>query len=157
MGKGQIIGLILGLFLVGGGVTYYILNNQTPPKQVQNQEFKTEVTKDSKEVEKKDTSSNYDKSEIFSTMHEMSNTLIVARDGQVWGEIPINEQSITEIEEMVVSNNNLDEKEESRILGIIESWKKGDFSNGVDDHNYFWDKLGGNIGRAKALKSEYKK
>lgn len=158
MGKGKLIGVILGLFLIGGGITYYIINSQTSSTQSQNQEFDTKNKNEKNKVpEKEVTSANYDKKEIFLKMHEMSNTLIIARDGQIWGEIAIDKQNIADIEAMVVSNNNLDDKEEKRVLETLAAWKKGDFSNGVDEHNYFWDKLGGNIGRAKELKPEYKK
>ena len=155
LGKGKIIGIFIGLFLAIGGLTYYIVNNQKPT-QVQNNEFGTENKE--KEVSKKEgTSANYDKKEIFIQMHKMANTLIIARDGQVWGEIQIDKENIADMEVMVNSNNNLDKKEKERILETLDAWKKGDFSDGVDQHNYFWDKLGGNIGRAKDLKSEYKK
>jgi Family of unknown function (DUF6241) len=158
MGKGKLIGLIIGLFLIGGGITYYMLNNQASPTQTENKEPDTKTVNEVEKVSKKDgDSGKYDKKEIFSKMHEMSNTLIIARDGQVWGEIPIDEKNIGEIEAMIASDNDLDSKEESRIVETLAAWKKGDFSNGVDEHNYFWDKLGGNIGRAKDLKSEYKK
>lgn len=158
MGKGKLIGLVIGLFLIGGGITYYIVNNQTSSTQSENQELDTKTINEGKKTSAKDVkSSNHDKKQIFSMMHEMSNTLIIARDGQVWGEIPIDKENIGEIEAMIDSNNDLGEKEEERVLETLAAWKKGDFSNGVDEHNYFWDKLGGNIGRAKDLKPEYKK
>jgi hypothetical protein len=158
MGKGKLIGLVIGLFLIGGGITYYIINNQTLSTQSENQEFDTKTINEGKKTSAKDVKSgNYDKKQIFSMMHEMSNTLIIARDGQVWGEMPIDKKNIGEIEAMIDSNNDLGEKEEERVLETLAAWKKGDFSNGVDEHNYFWDKLGGNIGRAKDLKPEYKK
>jgi RNA-splicing ligase RtcB len=158
MGKGKLIGLVVGLFLIGGGITYYIINNQTSSTQSENQEFDTKIINEGKKTSAKDVKSgNYDKKQIFSMMHEMSNTLIIARDGQVWGEMPIDKKNIGEIEAMIDSNNDLGEKEEERVLETLAAWKKGDFSNGVDEHNYFWDKLGGNIGRAKDLKPEYKK
>ncbi|HSQ33417.1 MAG TPA: DUF6241 domain-containing protein [Peptostreptococcaceae bacterium] len=158
MGKGILIGLIIGLFLICCGITYYIVNNQTSSTQSQNQEIDTETINESEKESVKDgKSGNYDKKQIFLKMHEMSNTLIIANDGQVWGELPIDKENIADIEAMVVSNNDLDDKEEKRVLEILAAWKKGDFSNGVDEHNYFWGKLDGSIGKAKDLKPEYKK
>ena len=36
----------------------------------------------------------------------------------------------------------------------LKKWLELDFSNGVEMHNYVWNKLGGNVGKAKALNEE---
>jgi hypothetical protein len=95
--------------------------------------------------------------DIYSIIHRMSNTLIEAEDGLIYGEISINEEQINSIMKEVNSTNFIDSAEKKILLNILNRWKQKDYSQGVKDHNYVWNKLGGNIGKAKALRPEYRK
>lgn len=96
------------------------------------------------------------KVEIYDIFHRMSNTLIVAEDGLIYGELPIDDKSISEAMVMVNSTDLIDKSEKEVFLNILDAWKKKDFSNGVQAHNYAWKRLDGQIGRAKELRDEYK-
>ena len=86
---------------------------------------------------------------VFQKMHEMANTKIVAEDGLVWGEIQPTEEEVNALMEDV-SNSNYEDKE--KLLEILNRWKSGDFSNCVEDHNFLWKKLGGQVGKASSLR-----
>jgi hypothetical protein len=38
----------------------------------------------------------------------------------------------------------------------LNNWKKGSFKNGVNEHNYLWEKLDGNQGEAIAIRAGVK-
>lgn len=95
--------------------------------------------------------------DIYDMIHEMANTLIVAEDGLIYGEIPINEQSINEAMVIIKDTELISTKEKEVCLNILQKWKEKDYSQGVQAHNYAWKLLHGNIGRAKELRSEYLK
>ncbi|WP_461207890.1 DUF6241 domain-containing protein [Clostridium sp. DL1XJH146] len=88
---------------------------------------------------------------VINEMHNMSNTLIVADD--IWTEEDITDSSVSKLIKEVSSS---DFKDKERLLEILERWKEEDFSQGVTDHNYLWNQLGGTIGRATALREQYK-
>ncbi|MBC8062291.1 MAG: hypothetical protein H7Y18_16705 [Clostridiaceae bacterium] len=95
--------------------------------------------------------------DIYDLIHQMANTLIVAEDNLIIGEIPINDQSINEAM-FIVKDNKLISKEEKEVfLNVLNDWKHKDYSNGVQAHNYTWKLLKGNMGRAKELRPEFKK
>jgi Family of unknown function (DUF6241) len=88
---------------------------------------------------------------LYDLMHKMANTKIEAEDGQIWGKVEITDGAVNALIE-AVSTASYEDKEE--ILQILNRWKAKDFSNCVDEHNYFWKKLGGSIGKATGLKDE---
>jgi hypothetical protein len=95
--------------------------------------------------------------DIYAMIHKMANTLIVAEDGLIIGEIPINDQSINEAM-VIIKNTDLISNEETKVfLNILQEWKDKNYSQGVQAHNYAWRLLHGNMGRAKELRSEYLK
>ncbi|MFA9397759.1 MAG: DUF6241 domain-containing protein [Clostridiaceae bacterium] len=96
------------------------------------------------------------KNEIYNLIHKMANTLIVAEDNQIYGETPINSGSVNKAMIIVCETDLISEDEKEVLLNILQAWKNGDYSNGVQAHNYVWKRLDGNIGRAKELRSEYK-
>jgi len=106
---------------------------------------------------KKDKSEINDSDDIYSIIHQMSNTLIVAEDGLIIGEIPINEQSINEAMVIINGTESISNEEIEVFLNILQAWKDKNYSNGVQAHNYAWKLLHGNMGRAKELRSEYLK
>lgn len=115
------------------------------------EENKSEINKVDKEKIKVTS-----KSDIYDIFHRMSNTLIVAEDGLIYGEIPINDESISQAMAMVNSTDLIDKSEKEVFLNILDAWKKKDFSNGVQAHNYAWKRLNGQIGRAKELREQFK-
>ena len=40
------------------------------------------------------------------------------------------------------------------MLEVLTRWENNDFSQAVEEHNYFWRKLGGTVGKAISLKEE---
>ena len=40
------------------------------------------------------------------------------------------------------------------LRNSLTKWKKGDFSNAVKVHNYVWEMLGGNVGKAEELDND---
>lgn len=87
----------------------------------------------------------------------MANTLIIAEDNKIFGLIPINEQSVNQAM-LIIKDTTLIPKDEKEVfMNILQAWKEKDYSNGVQDHNYAWNKLKGNMGKAKELRAEYRK
>lgn len=105
-----------------------------------------------KEYEAKDTvkSDELDSSlEVYTMMHEMANTKIIAEDGQVWGLKPITKTRVESVQKAVKDLNIKDNK----IDEMLDMWSKQDYSQCVSQHNYLWSKyLNGNIGKAVKLR-----
>lgn len=80
-------------------------------------------------------------------IHEMSNSIIKA--DKIWGYTEITPKTIdiaiTAIEDMS------DSEVKSYLRDSLNMWRNGDFSNAKDVHNYVWDLLNGNIGKATGL------
>ena len=81
---------------------------------------------------------------IYDMIHRMANTIIIAEDGNIWGNDEITQDSI---DKALYQLNGRDEYLDAEL----KKWKELDFYNGVEVHNYVWTKLGGTIGKAKAL------
>ena len=47
-----------------------------------------------------------------------------------------------------------DDYDRMHLRNSLTKWKKGDFSNAVKVHNYVWEMLGGNIGKAEELDND---
>ncbi|CAG9620432.1 DUF6241 domain-containing protein [Sutcliffiella rhizosphaerae] len=80
---------------------------------------------------------------IINIMHLMTHQKVRAE--QKWGAIPMTEDTVRQVHE-VVANSSFVNK--NRMLQIAERWKTGNFSKIVEDHNYFWRLEGGTIGEA---------
>lgn len=89
--------------------------------------------------------------EIYEEMHKMINTKIIA--DEIWGTIEITTYKVDEVVTKV-NDSDFSDKEKERLLQILNYWKNKDFSDAVNEHNYLWGKLGGNIGRATGLKTD---
>ena len=88
-----------------------------------------------------------DLTQCYQKVHHMANTIIIADDGQVWGQSEITREAVTQmINELKGQDDYLSDE--------LKKWLELDFSNGVEVHNYVWDKLDGNIGKAKELNEE---
>lgn len=159
--KRGVIGLLIVLF-IGGGV--FLVSNLVAYKiQTKTPEVKKsidEIVEGNKENLDKvyvDNSKITSAEDIYNLIHQMANTIIVAEDNLIYGEIPINDESINKAMVMI-NNTDLISKEEKEVfMNILEAWQQKDYSNGVQAHNYAWKLLDGNIGRAKSLRSQYKK
>jgi len=88
-------------------------------------------------------------SQTYDDIHRMANTKIIAVDGEIWGEDEINEDRLNKVILEVMKSKYPDRK---YLLEMLYRWKNKDFTKCVEEHNYVWDKLGGTIGKAKALK-----
>lgn len=88
-----------------------------------------------------------DLNQCYQIVHHMANTIIIADDGQIWGQSEITKESVTQ---MV---NELKYRDEY-LSDELNKWLELDFSNGVEVHNYVWKKLDGNVGKAKKLNEE---
>ena len=91
----------------------------------------------------------YQRSEtdIYKELHSMANTEIVA--DEIWGEIEITDEKvdalITEISDSSFTDKDI-------LLEMLNNWKKRNFTNAVEEHNYLWDQLGGTVGEAYGLR-----
>lgn len=86
---------------------------------------------------------------IYDILHRMSNTKIIAEDNQIWGKIEITPDSISSIKNLI---EKVDYEDKEYMLEVLTRWENNDFSKAVEEHNYFWKKLGGTIGKATGLK-----
>ena len=76
-------------------------------------------------------------------IHLMTNTLITSK--HIWGT-----EKIT-IDNIEVALKYAYELDKPVIVEYLEEWKKGNFDNSVEFHNYVWNLLGGTVGRATGL------
>lgn len=86
-------------------------------------------------------------SQVTDLVHKMSNGIIVAADGEIWGKEEI---TMRKIDDVLASTKDVD----NYLYDEISKWKNLDFSNAVDVHNYVWASLQGTIGRAVSLNDE---
>ncbi|MFL0248715.1 DUF6241 domain-containing protein [Candidatus Clostridium stratigraminis] len=84
---------------------------------------------------------------IYEIIHMMANTKVVA--DVTYATMDIKSDRVNALIK-AVNRSNWNDK--SRLIEILNRWKVGDFSQCVDDHNYVWAKLGGEIGKATELK-----
>lgn len=82
--------------------------------------------------------------EAYRFVHEMTNNVILAKDGKKWGSIDINNKNI---ERAIEYFSSID----STVVEHLNKWQDGDFDNSVNFHNYVWDQLRGNVGEAIAV------
>lgn len=87
--------------------------------------------------------------EMWEEIHILANSKIVA--DEIWGTKEIKTEHIKELI-AEVENSSYNDKE--MLLEILSRWKAEDFSQCVAEHNYVWEKLGGTIGKAIALRED---
>ncbi len=88
-----------------------------------------------------------DLTQCYQKVHHMANTIIIADDGQIWGQNEITREAVTQIVNEVKGQDDY-------LSDQLKKWLELDFSNGVEIHNYVWNKLDGNIGKARELNEE---
>ncbi|MEH6993716.1 DUF6241 domain-containing protein [Neobacillus drentensis] len=80
---------------------------------------------------------------VIDVMHQMTHQKVRAEDK--WGAVPMTDDTIQQVYELVTISNF---ENKIRLLNILENWKKGDFEDIDEDHNYFWNLQGGTVGQA---------
>ncbi len=106
-----------------------------------------ELSKDNSAVVNEDISYSID--DIYDILHRMSNTKIIAADNQVWGKIEITNDYVLSLKSFI---EKFDYTDKDYLLEVLNRWENNDFSKAVEEHNYFWKKLGGTVGKAISLK-----
>lgn len=143
--------LIIGVILVVlGGIAYKWFNRN----DVSNGKFDKTVKVTNNNFEYKNSEKDNkvavrDEEEVYKDMHRMANTKIVA--DEIWGEDEISEERLNKVI-LEVMKSSYEDKE--KLLTMLRNWKTGNFKNAVEEHNYLWEKLGGNLGKAKALRKQ---
>lgn len=91
----------------------------------------------------------YDEYGVVNFIHQMSNQVINAADGQKYGVIEITPEKI----EIALNSIENIKNEEARdyLNKELTKWKNGNFDNAVEVHNYVWHMLDGEIGIASSL------
>lgn len=145
---GVSIGLIVGsIFLV----TYILDKVSGNFKAKQNQKeirsISLELTKEtSSELKSVDY---YSEVHIYDIMHRMANSKIEAKDGQIWGELPMDKAEIQALKKTI---EKIDYWDRDYLLEVLDRWENGDFSKCVEEHNYLWHNLGGTVGEADDIR-----
>ncbi|VEF49117.1 Uncharacterised protein [Bacillus freudenreichii] len=84
--------------------------------------------------------------EIISVMHKMTHQKVRAEDK--WGAIPMTEDTIKQVYEVVSKRDFDDAGLKEDLLHILQKWENNNFLSADEDHNYFWEYQGGTVGRA---------
>lgn len=133
---------ILVLWSNGYEIVNFAFDKVSEINEEKNSEKKNEVVESESTLE-----ATMDLTQCYQTVHHMANTIIIADDGQIWGQNEINREAVTQmVNELKGRDDYLSDE--------LKKWLELDFSNGVEVHNYVWDKLDGNIGKAKDLNQE---
>ncbi|MDM8148519.1 DUF6241 domain-containing protein [Priestia megaterium] len=83
------------------------------------------------------------------TMHQMTHQKVYSADK--WGAVKMTPENIAKVTDFVRS---IEFEQKIDMLKILGRWERGDFSTIVEDHNYFWNIQGGNIGEATRALTE---
>lgn len=160
--KKIIIWGIVAVIVVGGGYfgyTYYMNYKSGKFEAKKNLEKMEDIVTEINSEKKEDVQAGQQKlaeftseAELYDAMHRMANTKIIAEDNKIWGELPIDEESLSIVRSFIEVSNY---KDKNKLLDIVGRWEIGDFSQAAEEHNYFWGKLGGTIGEAIGVKEEY--
>ena len=109
-------------------------------------EVNVEIEEKSKNMHKGDGYTPVDEYGTVQFIHQMSNGIINPIDGMKIGYIEINPRTI---DIAIEGLKYIQDKNVKKYLQIeLNRWKNGDFDNGVNVHNYVWNMLGGNVGKA---------
>lgn len=160
--KKIIIWLVVIVIVAGGGYfgyTYYMNYKSGKFEAKKNLEKMEDIVTEINSEEQEEVEAGQQKlaeftseAELYDAMHRMANTKIIAEDNKIWGELSIDEESLSIVRDFIQVTNYEDK---DKLLEIIGRWEMGDFSQAAEEHNYFWGKLGGTIGEAIGVKEEY--
>ncbi len=125
-----------------------IQNSENEMNQIENNDNKenVKIEKKSEEIHKWDVYTPIDEYGTVQLIHQMSNGIINPIDGMKIGYIEINPKTI----DIAIEGLQYMQHENARKYLYIElsKWKSGNFDNGVNVHNYVWNMLSGNVGKA---------
>lgn len=157
--------LILAFLFIGGLAFYQFKDNSSEYEKKQNKlEANAVVGKDAAAKEKEEQTGyiggvqydigidkNSSQKAVMEVMHKMTHQKVKAEEK--WGAIPMIPDTINQVYN-IVKNSHFELKDD--LLGILKKWKKGDFEEIAEDHNYFWQHQDGTIGKAygKMTKTE---
>lgn len=121
--------------------------NKIIPKVDINESGKLQVITNPSMIEEDKVKVPSNSKEALDLIHSMANTVVDAK--HKWGSTEITPKTI----KIALSSVELIDDERSRLYlrNALTKWSQGDFSNGVELHNYVWDELDGNIGIAENL------
>jgi hypothetical protein len=86
---------------------------------------------------------NSSEEEVMDTMHYMTHQKVMAE--KKVGAVEMSKENIEKIYNIVQSS---DFKNKATLLEIAVKWSNGNFSDIIEDHNYFWKIEGGQVGEA---------
>lgn len=146
----------LAIIFIVGAIGLVAWSSSTITNKVSNDNFNKIVTTDAggKYIVDQDAAAKVKiqpERDIIVEMHEMTNTYIIA--SKVWGTQEMTQERINAlIVEILSTQSTTISLHKKELIEILTGWKKGEFSNLADDHNYLWDALGGQVGEATGVK-----
>lgn len=117
------------------------------PKIELDESGKLQIIDDPSMIKESEVKSPTNAKESLDLIHSMANLIVVA--DHKWGSTDITPKTI----DIALDSLYLikDDYKRTYLRTNLEKWKNGDFSNGIDLHNYVWDMLDGSIGIADSL------
>ena len=101
-------------------------------------------------IKEKDMTEPKSNNEAIKFIHSLANTLIKSDYKWQCGEV-----TPKTIELALKGVENIeDDYDRMHLRNSLTKWKKGDFSNAVKVHNYVWEMLDGNVGKAEELDND---
>jgi len=148
------ITILVIIFIITIGTISFFIYQQINSGNLNAKSNISEIKKIDKELASEESteikdSEYYPIENIYDIIHRMSNTKIIAEDNQIWGKLEITPENIASLKSLI-EKINYDDKE--YMLEVLTRWENNDFSQAVEEHNYFWKKLGGTVGKATSLK-----
>lgn len=157
--KNIFIGLLVIILVAGAGYYGYAYLMSFKSGKLEAEKNQKEISKiveginEEREEQGEDmplkSTSTYKIEDIYHTMHIMSNTKIIADGDNIWGQLEIDKESISTIKGLVEA---VDYADRDYLLTVLARWEQEDFSQADKEHNYFWAKLGGTVGKAIGVK-----
>lgn len=148
------ITIIVIIFIIAIGAFSFIIYKQIDSGNFDAKSNISDIKKIDKELSSEELSEVKDSEyypieNIYDILHRMSNTKIIAEDNQIWGKIEMDPEYIASLKSLI---EKVDYKDRDYMLEVLTRWENNDFSQAVEEHNYFWKKLGGTVGKATSLK-----
>ncbi|MDV4149414.1 DUF6241 domain-containing protein [Clostridium sp. AL.422] len=148
------ITILVIILIIAIGTFSFLLYKQIDSGNLSAKSNISDIEKIDKELSSEDSteikdSDYYPIENIYDIIHRMSNTKIIAEDNQIWGKIEMDSEYIASLKSLI---EKIDYEDKDYMLEVLTRWENNDFSQAVDEHNYFWKKLGGTVGKATSLK-----
>lgn len=148
------ITILIIIFIIAIGAFSFIIYKQFDSGNFDAKSNISEIKKIDKELSSEESteikdSEYYPIEKVYDIIHRLSNTKIIAEDNQIWGKIEMDPEYIASLKTLI---EKVDYKDKDYMLEVLTRWENNDFSKAVEEHNYFWKKLGGTVGKATALK-----